>query len=322
MSRSAAVVIGRNEGARLVACLASLGDGFDRVVYVDSGSTDGSVAAAEAAGAEVVELDMSRPFTAARARNAGIAALGAGEAPKLVQFIDGDCTLDPGWLETAEAELATMSDVGLVTGWRYELFPDASVYNALCDMEWHQPAGEITACGGDMMVRWTVLENTGGFNPTVIAAEDDEFCLRVADHDWKLKRLPVRMTGHDADMHSFGQWWQRAVRAGHGFAQVGHLHPGYFERSRLRAWVFGTLLPGLALMGLLVWPPLVVLVLFAYGLSYAKTAHGLFSRDIDLRRSLHHAAFLSLSKFPNLQGMLTYYLRRLHQRDMTLIEYK
>jgi len=45
-----AVVIGRNEGERLVACLASLGGEIRRAVYVDSGSTDGSVAAARAAG--------------------------------------------------------------------------------------------------------------------------------------------------------------------------------------------------------------------------------------------------------------------------------
>ena len=49
-----AVVIGRNEGARLLACLAALQGRVRRLVYVDSGSTDGSVAVATAAGAEVV----------------------------------------------------------------------------------------------------------------------------------------------------------------------------------------------------------------------------------------------------------------------------
>ncbi len=97
-----AVVIGRNEGARLVACLASLRGQVRRVVYVDSGSTDGSVAAAEAAGAEVVGLDMGRPFTAARARNAGLARLeGAG----FVQLVDGDCEVRQGWVAAALAAL-------------------------------------------------------------------------------------------------------------------------------------------------------------------------------------------------------------------------
>ncbi|MEO0678525.1 MAG: hypothetical protein AAFZ02_13325, partial [Pseudomonadota bacterium] len=50
--------------------------------------------AARALGAEVVELDLAIPFTAARARNAGFRALLA-RAPELdfVQFVDGDCEL-------------------------------------------------------------------------------------------------------------------------------------------------------------------------------------------------------------------------------------
>ena len=68
-----AVVIGRNEGARLATCLDSLSGRVRRLVYVDSGSSDGSAALAEARGAEVVALDMTLPFTAARARNAGLA---------------------------------------------------------------------------------------------------------------------------------------------------------------------------------------------------------------------------------------------------------
>ena len=82
-----AVVIGRNEGARLLACLQSLAGQVRRLVYVDSGSTDGSVKAAQAAGAEVVVLDMEQPFTAARARNAGLAVL-ADNPPEFVQLVD------------------------------------------------------------------------------------------------------------------------------------------------------------------------------------------------------------------------------------------
>ena len=56
----AAVVIGRNEGDRLVRCLTSLKGQAAPVVYVDSGSTDGSVERARDMGAEVVSLDMSQ----------------------------------------------------------------------------------------------------------------------------------------------------------------------------------------------------------------------------------------------------------------------
>jgi glycosyltransferase involved in cell wall biosynthesis len=103
--RVGAVLIGRNEGARLLRCLASVTGKAVRVVYVDSGSTDGSVAAAAAAGAEVVVLDMAQPFTAARARNAGIERLRTGPQLDYIQFVDGDCELQPNWIDTALAFL-------------------------------------------------------------------------------------------------------------------------------------------------------------------------------------------------------------------------
>jgi len=314
----AVVLIGRNEGARLVASLASL-EG-QRIVYVDSGSTDGSVPAARAAGAEVVELDPATPFTAARARQAGFQALGEVQ-PDIVQFIDGDCTVVPGWIEVGLAALDADPTLGLVTGWRSEIAPEASVYNALCDHEWHRPAGEITACGGDMMVRSAAYTQAGGFDARVVAAEDDEFCQRLRKAGWRLRRLPLRMTRHDAAMTRFGQWWRRAVRSGHGFAQVGDLHAGYFARERARVWVYGLALPVLALAGL-VWGPLLALVLAAYVLSYLKTVQGLRGEGLATGTALHHGVFLTLSKFPNLIGMLTYHWRKWRGAAMRIIEYK
>ena len=87
------VAIGRNEGERLQNCVASLSSAV-AVVYVDSGSTDGSAQWARNHGAEVVDLDTSVPFTAARARNVGFRRL-KEIAPDLayVQFVDGDCQL-------------------------------------------------------------------------------------------------------------------------------------------------------------------------------------------------------------------------------------
>ncbi len=323
--RVGVVAIGRNEGARLLRCLASLAGQADRLVYVDSGSTDGSLAAARAAGAETVELDLSRPFTAARARNAGYAALAAdpARAPDYVQFVDGDCAVAEGWIAAARAALAADPGLGIVTGWRAEIHRGASVYNALCDVEWRRPAGPIRTCGGDMMVRRAAFEAVGGFDPTVIAAEDDEFCLRVGKAGWRLARLPRPMTRHDAAMTRFSQWWRRAVRSGHGFAQVGALHPDFFVAERRRVWLFGAALPAAALLGGLVTPWAVAAVLALYAASYAKTVRGLVARDgLALGEALHHGLFLTLSKIPNLLGMLTYRWRRLRGRAMEIIEYK
>ena len=56
------VVIGRNEGERLRRCLVSVRSQADRVVYVDSGSSDGSPHVAAALGVEVVQLDPTIPL--------------------------------------------------------------------------------------------------------------------------------------------------------------------------------------------------------------------------------------------------------------------
>lgn len=319
----AAVIIGRNEGARLIRCLASVMPLVSRVVYVDSGSTDGSVAAAEAAGAEVVQLDLSIPFTAARARNAGFRVLaGLTSPPEFVQFLDGDCMVVPGWLEAAQAALEADKDLAIVTGWRSEIAPENSIYNAICDLEWHRPAGPITACGGDMMVRRVAFEEVGGFDDRVIAAEDDEFCLRIGAAGWKLLRLPLNMTRHDAAMTRFGQWWQRAVRAGHGFAQVGAMHPGYFRSARRRVLFWAGLLPALGLAAAALAPWGLVLIGAAYGLSYLRNVKNLRREGVDGWSATRQALFTVLSKFPNLQGMMIYYRRRLQNREMRIIEYK
>ena len=154
MSQPGIVAIGRNEGERLRRCLESVVGRGHAVVYVDSGSTDGSVERARSFGAEVVELDLSVPFTAARARNAGFARL-EQVAPDvaLVQFVDGDCEVAPGWLDLARAMLDERPDVAVVAGRRRERHRDDTPYNRLADLEWDTPIGEAAACGGDAMIR-------------------------------------------------------------------------------------------------------------------------------------------------------------------------
>lgn len=313
------VLIGRNEGARLIVALQALQGVARQVVYVDSGSTDNSVAEAKKAGAEVVALDMSIPFTAARARNAGFDAL---RDPQHVQFIDGDCALVPGYLAKASAFLDEHPKVGLVTGWRGEIDRDASLYNQIIDWEWRRPSGEITATCGDMMVRAEIWREIGGMNPNVICAEDDEVCIRIRKAGWTLWRIPEEMTRHDAAMLRFRQWWTRSVRAGHGLAQVSAMHPGYFKRERQRAWVYGLALPLLALIGLFASLWITAAVLLIYLVNYLRTARGLLREGIAPAQAWPHAGLLSLSKLPNLIGMFWYHIRRLRGAQMQIIEYK
>lgn len=310
-----AVVIGRNEGARLVACLGSLRGQVRRLVYVDSGSTDGSAAAAAALGARVVALDMTQPFTAARARNAGLAAL-AGDPPDLVQFVDGDCEVQPGWLPAALAFLAARPDVVAVCGRRRERHPEASVWNRLCDREWDTPVGEAAACGGDALMRHAALAAVGGYDPALIAGEEPDLCLRLRRAGGRIWRLDAEMTLHDAAMTRFGQWWQRSRRAGHAFAEGAWKHRAgperHWRRETRRAVLWGAGVPVAALLAglvhpaglalLLVWPVQVLRLLPRLG--------------------PEGALFTVLGKLPEAQGAIGFHLGRLRGRRRGLIEYK
>ena len=300
--RIGVVAIGRNEGERLVACLKSALRDTPRVVYVDSGSTDGSVERARSLGAQVVQLDLSIPFTAARSRNAGFERL-MQVAPDVeaVQFIDGDCELVEGWLTTATEALQQDASLAVVCGRRRERRPGASIYNRLCDMEWDTPVGVARSCGGDALIRSSAFRQVGGYNPSLIAGEEPEMCVRLRATGWVIRRVDAEMTLHDAAMTRFAQWWKRNVRAGHAFAEGYALHGAPPERFRQRevrsnyAWATPLLWP--------FWP-----------LLWAKV----FLR----RRSVAYATFVTLSKLPQAIGQLTYAWNRFRGRKTRLIEYK
>src|SRR5262249_7481885 len=225
MTTVGVVAIGRNEGERLQRCLDSVVGKAAAVVYVDSGSTDQSVVMARARGVATVELDMSIPFTAARARNEGFAKLlKVSPDVEFVQFVDADCEIVERWLEKAQEKLRARPDAAVVCGRRRERFPDASVYNQLCDLEWNTPLGETDACGGDALMRVQALRAVGGYRASLVAGEEPELCLRLRSTGWTIQRIGAEMTLHDASMTRFGQWGKRAVRARHAFAQVSWLH--------------------------------------------------------------------------------------------------
>jgi len=199
-----AIAIGRNEGVRLKRCLESLSQAA-ALVYVDSGSRDESVQLARGCGADVVELDRSLPFTAARARNAGFRRL-RETAPELeyVQFIDADCELVEDWSKPALLFFVSHEDVAAVCGRLRERHPERSIYNWLCDCEWQGSAGEIVRFGGIVMMRTIALVSTGGFRGDLIAGEEPELSIRLRAEGWRIWRLDCEMAVHDAAMMRFG----------------------------------------------------------------------------------------------------------------------
>ncbi len=323
------VVIGRNEGERLKAGLHAIAKlcPDSPVVYVDSGSTDDSVAFVTSIGMRVVELDLSIPFTAARARNAGFDTLiKLHPGLRYVQFMDGDCELLPGWVETAVAALEDHKKNAVVSGRRLEKFPRASIYNTLMDIEWNTPVGETLAVLGDMCVKVAVFKEINGFNERIIAAEDDDLCLRARRAGYRIYRLDAEMSRHDANIMHLSQWYRRSRRGGHGYANINHLHGAgpdkYFRRELVSVAVWGGCVPLAFSFFLLVNPPVAVLIFLLYALFIAKTVGRRLKMGDSLNVALAYGVLIFTGKVPELMGVFQYWKNRLLARKHQLIEYK
>ena len=323
LDRVGIVVIGRNEGQRLLRCLASCA-GSRSCVYVDSGSTDGSVEAATGLGATVVNLDMAQPFTAARARNAGLQAL-LERAPEveLVQFIDGDCELIADWLPAALRFLADHPDVVAVAGRRRERFPTASIFNQMCDIEWNTPVGEAKAFGGDVLVRVAPLLAVGGYRDDLIAGEEPELCVRLRARGSRVWRLGQDMTWHDAAITRLSQWWRRTKRSGYAYAEGAALHGApperHFAAETRRALVWGLALP-VAILAAAAIRPVLLVAFLVYPLQWWRVGRRFARAETPMPWT--YAGLLLLARFPEAQGATRYFLGRLFARRSGLIEYK
>jgi GT2 family glycosyltransferase len=336
MNQPGIVIIGRNEGERLRRCLDSIPEQGHTVVYVDSGSTDGSVELARAKGVEVVELDLSQPFTMARGRNAGFARLEEIEPDgRFVQFVDGDCEVVAGWLESGLAAIESRPEIAAVSGRRRERFPDRSIYNRLADIEWDAPIGEVKYCSGDVLIRTEAFRQIGGYDPTLIAGEDPELSVRLRQHGWKILRIDAEMTLHDMAMTRFSQWWKRCERSGFAFAEGAAMHGKLPERHwvhQVRSTVFWGIALPMIIMGIAL--PMVILVpawwtcgaslvlALAYPLQVFRVARYYHKVGLPHRLAWLYSGACVLGRFPNALGAVRYWYTRLLGRRQSLIEYK
>lgn len=313
------VVIGRNEGERLRLCLDSVRRLVSTIVYVDSGSTDNSRSLAAEMGASVIELDMSSPFTAARARNQGaFHLLEQRAATEYVLFVDGDCEVVQGWIEAGIRFLSSHPNCAVVCGRRRERFPQQTIYNQLCDQEWDTPIGETRQCGGDAVMRARAFMSVNGYRDGMIAGEEPELCVRLRQKGWSIHRLDHEMTLHDAAITRFGQWWMRSMRAGHAYAEGAWLHGGSPERHCVaetrRAVIWGAGIPVLALTLALLWGPAWLMLLGIYPLQLLR----LWWKN----GSCLTAWFMLIGKFAETLGILKFHWTRITGGSARIIEYK
>ena len=322
-----AVVIGRNEGERLKRCLLSVLSQIETVVYVDSGSSDGSPEYAASLGIEVVNLDLTVPFSAGRARNEGFKSLTRlDKSIKYVQFIDGDCELCPGWVSDGLNFLAAADAYAVVYGRVKERYPETSVYNWLYDAEWRGAEGEALSCGGIFLSRVESFSDVDGFNTDMVAGEEPEMCYRLRQKGWRLYSLSRDMTFHDAAMFQFSQWWKRSVRSGLAYAHGCYLHrkdknPHHLRQNvRILCW---TLLPSLAMLLLaLVVGSWALLCIMIYPIQVFRQYIKMTVVFRNHRRALQYAFFNTIEKLAQFGGQVLFIRLLLPSRKLQIIEYK
>ncbi|NGP53697.1 glycosyltransferase [Thioalkalivibrio sp. XN8] len=310
------VVIGRNEGPNLVDALKSLPADVEAVVYVDSGSTDDSIEIATSTAVMVHELDPSEPFSAARARKEGVEKL-LERHPELqmIQFLDGDCVLEPGWIQAAADFLGDNPSVGVVCGMLRERYPEASIYNRFNASRWRSlPLGDIAGSGGIFLARREAYESAGGFRSELLTGEELDFCNRVREAGYRIARIPVPMADHDSQLLHFSEWWSRAVWGGRGDAlQLDVL--GEASCARLRrevrsvvTWVL--VVPSVVLAGAILslcdarFLLVVAMALAAYAVLAARIMAGQVRRGDGWGEAFNYSMLAVLRKLPYSLGFL------------------
>lgn len=326
-ARCGIVVIGRNETERLERCLTAAGESDLPIVYVDSRSRDDSVAIAERLGVQVVEMAPDAEPSAALARNLGLAEITRlHPSIEYVQFIDGDCILQPGWLDAACEALESDSRLVAVCGYRLEERPARNMYHRAAHLEWQMgPVGEVTDFAGDAMVRIAQLQHVGGYDPRVMAGEDTELSSRLRAEGGRIVRLDHISTTHDIDIATFRQWWRRSQRGGYGATLVAQLHRRgdrlFMDHTR-RALLWGGLAPAVAVLALRWsrWP--VLLVAGRFALSALRAARSIHPPGASRTDRLAWGMSCSFSAIPGAVGSLRYLVEAARHQHPSLIEYK
>jgi glycosyltransferase involved in cell wall biosynthesis len=322
----AVVVIGRNEASRIGSCLAVMHEYRTRVVYVDSGSIDGSADIAETFGVDVIRL-REGPFTAARGRRVGLEHARA-KFPELeyVQFIDGDCELCPRWIETGCRFLRDNPATAAVVGRLREKHPERSIFVRLTDMEWELPLGKIDVVGGISLMRVAPLLDAGGWKDGLANGEELDLSSRIREAGWTLHRLSDPMCTHDIGITTFREFWKRSLRAGYGYCNLSILHhatgPRRWRRRAVGSVIYGIVLPTIALASSVLFWPIALVCLLLYLLLPVRLAVGRIRRGDDWRLALAHGGITTICKSAMAVGVLRCIAERTLGRNAKLIEYK
>jgi glycosyltransferase involved in cell wall biosynthesis len=286
------VVVPAHQAAGLIGeCVRALGSqsvarGRYEIIVVDDGSSDATADEARGAGADLVLVTPNRGPAAAR--NSGVEAARAG----IVLFTDADCEPWNGWIDALAAPFADREVTGCKGTYRSR---QRSLIARLVQLEFEiryermrklEQIDFIDAYSA--AYRRSTLLQSGGFDPTypLPSAEDVDLSFRLASQGHRLVFVPEAWVYH-RHPESLAVYLRRKARYGLWRAL---LYLRYPERiggdahtdSMLKPQFVLVALGGLAVLGGLLWRPLLALVagaLFAFGVTTLPFARWAWRRD-------------------------------------------
>lgn len=185
MNQLSFVLIAHNQARTILACIDSAFraaraanlSSFE-VIYVDSGSGDGSVdLVAERFGATVRIARLTGEMNAGIARNVG-ARVASG---KTLFFVDGDMEIDPGFLQTAldsRGEPVHPAITGQLPEKLYD--PTGRAIGDAPDRYRIRTTHHRAELGGVFLIERALFSRLGGFAPELRCNEDLDLGLRLA----------------------------------------------------------------------------------------------------------------------------------------------
>jgi len=310
------IVIGLNSAKTLESCLLSIKNMdvpeeaiLKNIIYVDGGSTDRSAQIAKAVdGVKIIELS-SEKATPGKQRNIGWRAA-EGE---WINFFDSDTEVDKNWLREAINNID--NGIGAIFGQRKEKYPNKNWFHFIADLEWVKPVSDAKYFGGDVMIRRNVLEESGGYDESLIAGEDPELSARIRSMGYSIKGLDKIMCYHDINMDNFKQYFKRSARSGYGYASAGlkmlknNENAWFLKMLKLLCKGFLVLF-FISISFLSTFRAGVLFAIIVIFLPFSKV--GFFQKNfkITFKQSCIYASHCSVVTFLQLFGVLRYFLEK------------
>lgn len=200
-SKVSIVIIGRNEEKTVGKCLtAAIGAaeqiGGAEIIFVDSASTDNTVAVVQSYGIRVLSLKPDWVLTPSAGRFIG-SHYSTGD---FILFVDADTLVYRDFLPKAIEHFRRNPTIGGINGRlddtdeQGEIFENVEErYDEITEVKWLR--------GPCCFYRREALRCAGSFNPHLAVEEEAELGLRLIKHGWKLRLIPVPMACHTRCYH-------------------------------------------------------------------------------------------------------------------------